>query len=137
MIVKSQFKKWKWKFQRGQVFMLPIEAVPVTDETYTLLSNSGNELVRLVGRELTIFRHYHFDGATCAPDIESGLPWYAQHDAMCQLSDKYAAITPAMADEVLNPRLRPLAPLHLWVYHWAVSGWPRTFYAKFLKKEAA
>ena len=122
MIVKSQFKKWKWKYRKGVSYELPIQAVPVTMGHYELLSHSGKALVVLDGRTLSIRRHYHFDGATNAPDFKSGLEWYAQHDAMCQLAAMYPAITREMADEVLNPRLRK-APLHLWIYYPAVRAW--------------
>lgn len=124
MIRQSNLTGWKWCYINNAVYELPMEALPQTDKTYTIESNSGNVMVELHGKYLHINRHYHFDGATWAPDFSNGLPYYTQHDAMCQLAAKYDDITRDMADEVLNPRLRRL-PIHLWLYHWAVTSWPR------------
>lgn len=119
-VVKSQFKKWPWKYSKSKSYVLPMKAVPVTPDTYTIESSNGNVMASLTGNTLTIHRHYHFDGATKAPDFKSGLEWYAVHDAMCQLAAKYDAITVDMADAAFDPRLRKGAPLHIWIYYPAV-----------------
>ena len=119
-VTRSNFSKWKWKFARNKSYVLPFKAVPVTAETYAIKSNSGNVLASLTGNTLTINRHYHFDGATKALDLKSGLEWYAVHDAMCQLATKYDEITVDMADAAFDPRLRKGAPLHIWIYYPAV-----------------
>jgi len=121
MIVKSQFKKWKWKFTKDRYFVLPESATPERGTTYTILSRSKNPVVFLRDNMLCICRHYHFDGATYAPDFKSGLAHYAMHDAMIQLSQKYPEITRKMADEVLNPTKITFPPLHLWIYYPAVK----------------
>lgn len=120
IVTRSNFAKWRWKYDRAKSYVLPMSAVPVTDKHYTIKSNSGNVLASLTGNTLTIKRHYHFDGATSAPDFKSGLEWYAVHDAMCQLAAKYDAITVDMADAAFDPRLRAGAPLHIWIYYPAV-----------------
>lgn len=120
LIVRSNFARWRWKYTRGKSYVLPISAVPLTQDTYTIESGSGNVLASLTGNTLTIRQHYHFDGATSAPDFRSGLEWYAVHDAMCQLAAKYRDITVDMADAAFDPRLRPGAPLHIWIYYPAV-----------------
>jgi hypothetical protein len=130
MIVKSQFKKWKWKFTKDQYFVLPDSSIPERGKTYAILSNSGNPVVSLRNGMLRIHRHYHFNGADYAPDFKGGLPHYAKHDAMCQLAEKYPEITREMADEVLNPSHITFPPLHLWIYYPAVK-----LYSKFTKKD--
>lgn len=117
IITRSNFTKWRWKYNRVKSYVMPLCAVPVTDKLYTIKSNSGRVLVSLSGNKLTISRHYHFDGATRALDLKSGLEWYAVHDAMCQLAAKYDEITIDMADAAFDPRLRHGAPLHIWIYY--------------------
>ena len=117
-IIPSNFPRYKWRFAKDKTFVLPFSAVPLTNGTYRILSQSGNTMVQLAANKLTIFKHYHFDGATHAYDFKSGLPEYAKHDAMCRLAEKYPQITRKMADQAFNPwaSLTP-SPLHLYVYY--------------------
>ena len=123
MIIRSQFKRWKWKYTKNEAYIIPLKAVVNATDTFFINSKNSTRLVTLAGNLLTIHRHYHFDGATHAPDIKSGLKWYAQHDAMIQLHQKYPSIiSREMADSVLDPRLRS-SPLHLWLYYPAVRAY--------------
>ena len=86
MIAKANITGWKWRFLNSRIFHLPFthEGEPLTIE-----SHSGKLLVTLDGSELLIERHYHFDGATYAPDFRRVLPAAAVHDALLQLCEKY------------------------------------------------
>lgn len=80
---------------------------------YCELKGSDGEIYAVLydGR-LTIFKGYHFDGATCAPDFAAGLEGFAVHDAMFEVH--------TVSDfQLLN------------FYHWGVSSWPRKLYKLF------
>lgn len=127
MIVKSQFKAWKWKFRKGHTYALPF-SIPGSD-SLTILSNSGNPLVIAKHDKLSIKRHYHFDGATWAPDFDRVLSASALHDALLQLSAKYPAkVSEEMAHKAFRAQMRRDGFL-LWpLYYWAVSSFPRRIY---------
>ena len=104
LIGKSNLgSKWKWRFLRNYSVVLPLSAVPMTSEIYTIHSRSGRALVELKGNTLKINRHYHFNGADYAIDWKSQLPQTARHDAMLQLAEKYEDITTDMAHEAFKP----------------------------------
>jgi hypothetical protein len=126
MIVKSQFKKWKWKFTQDKTFVLPVS---VGSHPLTILSNSGNVLVHAQGVMLKIKRHYHFDGATCAPDFKRVIVPSAVHDAMLQLADKYPSIvSERMAHRAFKQSMKAHG-FRLWpIYYYAVASWPRKLY---------
>ena len=86
MITKANITGWKWRFLRGRIFHLPFTH---KGEPLTIESHTGKVLVTLYGSELLIERHYHFDGATYAPDFRRVLPAAAIHDALLQLCEKY------------------------------------------------
>lgn len=129
MIVKSNFKKWKWKFQRKHTYMLPFKIGP---KTLMIKSNSGNPLVVAHGEMLTINRHYHFDGATWAPDFKRVLRAAALHDALLQLKDKYPGkITETQAHAAFRDEMR-LSKFALWpVYSFFSSPFFREIYKAF------
>jgi len=132
MIVKSQFKAWKWKFQRQHIFELPFS---VGGLQLSILSGSGNPLVIAYKTELKIRRHYHFDGATWAPDFKRVLYASALHDALLQLAEKYPEdITEAMAHEAFKVEMKARG-FKLWpIYYYAVSSWPRKLYKRLTAK---
>lgn len=111
MIVKSQFKVWRWKFQRNHTYMLPFS---VGDETLLINSSARNPLVVAKDERLTINRHYHFDGATWAPDFKRVLRAAGLHDALLQLKDKYPGkITEAQIHTAFRDEMR-LSKFTLW-----------------------
>ena len=123
IVVKSNFAKWKWKYNHRRVYFLPIEADPNDGQTYQLLSRSGRQMACIHDGKLTINKFYHFDGATYAPDFDNGLEWYGRHDAMCQLAEKYPEITRKMADAAFSPWLNDNPPFHLYFYYPAVVAY--------------
>jgi hypothetical protein len=61
----------------------------------------------LINNKLRIERHYHFDGATYAPDFKGVLKAVAVHDAMLQLAEKHPTkISRKQADEAFNYQMK-------------------------------
>jgi len=131
MIVQSNFRRYKWKFQRKHVYLLPFD---LGDKSLTILSGTGNALVVAKGDKLTINRHYHFDGATCAPDFKKVLFAAALHDALLQLKDKYPGkISEAMAHKAFRQEMIDRG-FRLWpVYSFFTRPFARKIYKR-LKK---
>jgi len=120
-IARSNFRKWKWKFKRKHVFILPW-SLDESLQPLTIESNSGNVLVSLKGNRLTINRHYHFDGATYAPDFENVLLAAACHDALLQLKDKYPFLIDAdMANRAFDHAMKEQRFKLRWIYSIAVK----------------
>lgn len=126
MIAKANISGWKWRFTKARTFELPFSHA---GDPLTILSDSGQTLVKLYSNNLLIKRHYHFDGATWAPDFEGVLPAAALHDALLQLCDKYPEqLTEEKAHDAFKAQMMrddfKLYPL----YHYAVASWPRQLY---------
>ncbi len=103
MIAKANITGWKWRFTQDESFVLDFGYFG----TLKILSDSGNVMVDLKGDTLTIHRHYHFDGATYAPDFEGVLKSSAVHDALLQLHEKYPhIIARSKADEAFKNQMR-------------------------------
>lgn len=127
MIVKSQFKKWNWKFRRNHTYMLSFS---VGTQTLLINSSSGNPMVVALEDRLTINRHYHFDGATWAPDFKRVLRAAALHDALLQLKDKYPGkITEKQAHAAFRDEMQ-LSRFALWPVY---SFFTRPFFRKIYK----
>lgn len=129
MIVKSQFKAWKWKFQRKHHFFLPFSIDATKDKPLTINSSTGNVLVEAHDNHLTIKRYYHFDGATWAPDFKRVLYSSALHDALLQMSAKYPSkISEEMAHRAFKKQMKEDG-FKLWpIYYFAVASFPRRIY---------
>jgi len=83
---------------------------------------------------MTIHEGYEFDGCTLAPDFNDALPGCAVHDALLQILD----VQPNLFPEQLahNQLLHTHEEFHFSlarIYFWAVSGWPRKLYKRFIK----
>ena len=131
MIAKANISGWKWRFTKARTFKLPFTH---DGETLTILSDSGRTLVKLYSNNLLIERHYHFDGATWAPDFENVLPAAAVHDALLQLCDNYPdQLTEDKAHDAFKSQMMrddfKLYP----IYHYAVASWPRKLYKLFTR----
>lgn len=126
MITKSNITGWKWRSSHSREFQLPFYHF---GEPLILESNAGNVLVVVNGGTCLIERHYHFDGATWAPDFKDVLPATALHDALLQLHEKYPDdLSEQDAHEafLLQMQRDEFALANL--YYWAVSSWPRKLY---------
>ena len=131
-VIPSNFTDWPWRYAETVSETLP--PIKYRGEALTLLSNSGNALVILSGSHLTIYRHYHFDGATCAPDFKKGLHGFGVHDALLQLLDEYPGAFPEQqAHDAMRYIHKRDGFAFAWLYHWAVSGWPRRLYKRLSK----
>lgn len=121
MIGKANIRGWKWRFIKGRIFDLPFthEGEPLTIE-----SHSGRTLVTLDGSELLIERHYHFDGATYAPDFKRVLPSAAVHDALLQLAEKYPLqLTADQAHEAFKLQMKSDGFKLSGLYFFGVTYW--------------
>lgn len=96
-------------------------------EPLTIESHTGKVLVTLDESELLIERHYHFDGATYAPDFKNVLRAAAVHDALLQLHYKYPnSIHRRHADEAFKKQMRADG-FKLWgIYYIGVRFWSST-----------
>jgi hypothetical protein len=105
MITKANISGWKWRFSKGETFTLPFTYagfLPLLIE-----SRSGNVLVELIGNKLRIERHYHFDGATYAPDFKGVLRASAVHDALLQIIEKHPnKLSRNLADKAFNHQMK-------------------------------
>ena len=129
IVVRSNFSnRWKWRFKRKHVFFMPWD-LDASLDPLTIKSGSGNVLVSLHDDKLTVYRHYHYDGATAAPDFKRVLLPAAVHDALLQLAEKYPGlVTREMADEAFKVEMQDQGFL-LWpLYYFAVSSFPRRIY---------
>lgn len=130
-VIPSNFKDWPWRYRVDATYNLS-ESVPYDGQAIGLLSNGGNPIVYLDAGFLTIYRNYHFDGATCAPDFDEGLEGFAVHDALLQLLDKYPDSFPEQWAHDAMKQIHDRDGFALgWLYHWAVSSWPRKLYKLF------
>lgn len=132
-IARSNILGWKWRFTKGEAFNLPFTYsgfLPLLIE-----SGSGNVLVELNQDILVIHRHYHFDGATLAPDFPRVIRASAVHDALLQIIEKHPnKISEELAHIAFREQMK-LDGFILWpIYYWAVSRWPRNIY-KLLTKD--
>lgn len=134
MIAKSNFRKWKWRFTRKHVCLLPFDLGPLS---LTILSGTGNALVVGKGDKLTINKHYHFDGATCAPDFKKVLRAAALHDALLQLKQKYPGkISERMAHQAFRREMRADG-FRLWpIYSFFTRPFSRAIYKRLTKGKA-
>ena len=130
-IIPSNIKGWKWRYNVTQTYNVSRQ-VRSKIEPIGILSDSGKPMAYLCMGYLTIYRHFHFDGATCAPDFKSGLEGYAVHDALLQILDRYPeAFTEQEAHDAMR-LIHDRQGFKLgWLYHWAVSSWPRKLYKFF------
>lgn len=120
MIGKANITGWKWRFSKGEVFTLPF--VYLGYLPLLLESKSGNVLVELSGKELHIKRHYHFDGATYAPDFKGVLRASAVHDALLQLAEKHPGkLTRNLADQAFNYQMKRDGFKLRLPYYWGVK----------------
>ncbi len=127
-VIPSNFKGWKWRYNVTTTYNLS-DLVPYDGAALGILSDSGKPMVYLDAGFLTIYRHYHYDGATWAPDFEKGLEGYGVHDALLQLLDKYPNAFP---EQWAHDAMKEIHDKHSfklgWLYHWGVSSWPRKIY---------
>ena len=87
----------------------------------TIKSGSGNVLVSLHDDKLTVYRHYHYDGATGAPDFKRVLLATAVHDALLQLAEKYPGlVTYRMANQAFFAEMKTQRFKLRWIYGLAV-----------------
>lgn len=121
IIGRSNLKnRWKWRFKRKHVYFLPW-SLDATLDPLTIKSNSDRVLVSLHDDKLTINRHYHFDGATYAPDFDGVLMAAALHDALLQLADKFPFhVTYDMANDAFAAEMRAQRFKLRWIYSLAV-----------------
>lgn len=131
MIVKAQFKAWPWKFQRQKAYNIPFD---VGTKPMTILSSSGKPLVIARGFSVIIKRHYHFDGATWAPDFKKVLPSAALHDALLQLKDKYPN---RLNEEVIYQAFDRQMEIDGFKGRWLYSFFTRPFFRKIYKRISA
>ena len=104
MITKANITGWKWRFTKLHIFELPWYH---GGDPLVITSQSGNELVKLQRNTLIIYPHYHFDGATYAPDFFEVLRAAAVHDALLQLSENHPQmVTRKMANEAFKKQMR-------------------------------
>lgn len=131
MIAKANIRGWKWRFTKAQTFQMPFTH---DGDPLTMQSDSGRTLVTLGGDKMIIQRHYHFDGATWAPDFKNVLPAAAVHDALLQLCDKYPdQLTEDKAHAAFKSQMvRDNFKLNL-LYNYAVTSWPRKLYKLFTR----
>lgn len=122
MIIKANITGWKWRFTKGEEFILPFNYygyLPLLIE-----SQSGNVLVELIGNKLQINRHYHFDGATYAPDLKGVLRASAVHDALLQIIEKHPnKISRYDADMAFNYQMKKDGFKLRLPYFWGVKLW--------------
>jgi len=122
MIAKANISGWKWRFTKGETFILPFTYygyLPLLIE-----SHSGNVLVELSDNKLHIKRHYHFDGATYAPDFKGVLGASAVHDALLQLAEKHQGkLSRADADAAFNYQMKKDGFKLRLPYFWGVKLW--------------
>ena len=136
-IVKSNLNnKWKWKFKRQKTFTLPFYLAVPSENPLTIYSRSGRVLVEAYEDKVKIKTHYHFDGATCAPDFKRVLMAAALHDVLLQLKDRYPKkLEEADAHFAFKEEMKAQG-FRLWpLYYWGVSGLPSRIYKLFKKKK--
>ena len=122
MIAKANIVGWKWRFTKGETFILPFTYygyLPLLIE-----SKAGNVLVELSDNKLHIKRHYHFDGATYAPDFKGVLGASAVHDALLQIIEKHPGkLSRADADAAFNYQMKKDGFKLRLPYFWGVKLW--------------
>lgn len=125
MIAESNISGWKWRFTKGETFTVPFVYMGIFP--LTIESKSGNVLVQLHGNKLTINRHYHFDGATYAPDFKGVLKAAAVHDALLQLHEKHGnKISRKLADKAFLYQMKKDGFKGRWLYYVGVRLWSMT-----------
>jgi len=121
MITKANITGWKWRFTKLHIFELPWYH---GGDPLVITSQSGNELVKLQRNTLIIYPHYHFDGATYAPDFKNVLLATAVHDALLQLADKYPLqLTTDQAHEAFKVQMQRDGFKLSGLYFFGVSFW--------------
>lgn len=132
-LARTNHPRYRWKVA-GDYFVR-LEALRGHKGVRSIRGEDGTLYAQLVNDRLTIFKGYHFDGCTLAPDFDEALEGCGVHDVLLQILDVYPDAYPEQAAhdallEVQRSNNFSLARL----YHWAVSGWPRQLYKLVFRK---
>jgi len=130
-IIRTTHPEFPWRYERDTVHL--VRGLP-HEVTAEIRDKDGTLYSRIHWGHLFIYAGYQFDGCTCAVDFTRALPGCGAHDALLQM----LAVYPGLFDEqIAHDALRDIHTTSsfslAWLYHFAVSGWPRKLYKRYSK----
>ena len=130
---RTDHPKYRWKVVSDYSVLL--NAMIGHRGLCSIVGRDGQPYVQLFNDELTLFEGYHFDGCTLAPDFNDALVGCCVHDALLQILELYPdAYDEQRAHDALHEVQSSAGFPLAWLYHWAVSSWPRQLYKLLLCK---
>lgn len=124
--VRTTHPKYHWEVSMS--FSIRVSDQLCHDGTYPVFGKYGNLVLELSGRVLTVYRGYHFDGCSLAPDYSRALKGCCVHDALLQICELYPQ---AMSEDAAHRLFREVLkrdkfPLYH-LYYWFASKFYSTF----------